>query len=195
MPERARAQQADGPDHLVITAAPVRVPPMPVVSGPVTIYGDADLDVMLSEELAVLLAEQDAVGVDPQVQVAQAIQCFTEFGHDPAQPGRASEQRFSAVQYDLHGGQCMRGHMIRDAPRRVRDHLIGDDRRPPAPALVSRLVDIAMITGQITAAVDLQDDLAQRNRQPAHATLYLDGRTEGRAERTGRRGTAQNTPH
>lgn len=50
----------------------VRVPPMPVVSGPVTVDGNADFDVMLSEKLAVLLAEQDTVGVDPQVRVAQA---------------------------------------------------------------------------------------------------------------------------
>ena len=70
--KRAGAQQADGPDHLVVAAAPVRVPAMPVVGGPVTVEGDADFDVMLSEKLAELLAQQDAVGVDPQVQVAQA---------------------------------------------------------------------------------------------------------------------------
>ena len=46
---------------------------MPVVGGPVTVDGNADLDLMLSEKFAERLAQQHTVGVDPQVQAAGAI--------------------------------------------------------------------------------------------------------------------------
>jgi hypothetical protein len=59
--------------------------------------------------------------------------------------------------------------MVRVTPRRLRGHLIGDDHGPPVPALVGSLVDVAVITRQIAAAVNLQDDLAERNQRPAHA--------------------------
>ena len=54
----------------------------------------------------------------------------------------------------------MSSRVVRDTPRRLRGHLIGDDHGPPVPALVGSLVDIAVITRQIAAAVHLQDDLA-----------------------------------
>ena len=41
---------------------------MPVIGCPVTVEGDADLDPVLGEKLAELVAEQDAVRVDPQVK-------------------------------------------------------------------------------------------------------------------------------
>ena len=41
IPETGTGQQPDAADHLVVAAAPVRVPAMAVIGGPVTIDGDA----------------------------------------------------------------------------------------------------------------------------------------------------------
>jgi hypothetical protein len=39
------------------------------------------------------------------------------------------------------------------------------------PAVIDGLVDVAVITCQIAAAVDLEDDLAERNQRLAYAGL------------------------
>ena len=64
------------------------------------------------------------------------------------------------------------------------------------PALVGSLVDIAMVAGKITATVDLENKLAQRNGRTAHAKLPgLDSGTEGRAARCGTRRPVNNALH
>ena len=79
----AAAQQPDSPGHLVIAAAPVSVPAMAVIRGPVTVEGDADLHPVLGEELAETLVQQDTVGMDPQIEAADALQRCLQLRDDP----------------------------------------------------------------------------------------------------------------
>jgi hypothetical protein len=108
---------------------------------------------MLHEKFAELLVEQDTVGVDPQVKEGNIAQRGLKFGDHPPEPGQTGEQRFPAMQNDLDRAKSARGRMFSDTLRRPRDDLIRDDNGPPAPALVGSLIDVAMITRKITAAV------------------------------------------
>ena len=72
VPVPLRAQQPDRADHLVVAAAPVGVPPVQVVRRPVTVDRDPHLHPEGVEQLAESLVEQHAVGMDPQVKVANA---------------------------------------------------------------------------------------------------------------------------
>jgi hypothetical protein len=133
---------------------------MPVVVGPTAINGDADLDPVLGEKLAEPLIKQDAVRVDPQVKMAYRLQRRPEFRNDPPQPGAAGQQGLPAVQDNLHGAESAGIRVLSDALRGPRDHLIGDGHGTAAPALIRSFVDITMITGEITPAMHLYDELA-----------------------------------
>jgi hypothetical protein len=98
--------------------------------------------------------------MDPQVKITDAVQRRPQRGDDLPQPDRPGQQWLPAVQDDLHGWQRVSGRVISDAPRRLRGHLWRDDQRPPAPALVGGLIHIAVITHQITTAVNLQNNLS-----------------------------------
>ena len=74
MTERFGPQQLDSPDHLVITAPPVRIPAMPVVGHAVTVDRDADLDTVLCEQLTEFLVQLDTISMDPEIQLAHTAQ-------------------------------------------------------------------------------------------------------------------------
>ena len=94
----------------------------------------------------------------------------------------ASQQWFPAVQHYLHLRQGMSSRMLGYSPGRLGHHIVVDDHGPTTPALINCFVDVAVITGKVAAAVDLQDHLAQRNSSAAaHAKpISLDAGTEGR---------------
>jgi hypothetical protein len=87
------------------------------------------------------------------------------------------------MQHDADPRQCVRRCMLGDTPRRLRHHLIRDDAGTDAPALISRLIDVAVIAGKVTTTVDLQDHLTDRNSGvAAHAkpaSLNEGGKTRG----------------
>lgn len=56
--------------------------------------------------------------------------------------------------------------MLRNALPRPGDRLRRNHRGSAAPALVGVLIDIAMITGQVTPAVDLEDELPEGQAAP-----------------------------
>jgi hypothetical protein len=87
---------------------------------------------------------------------------------DPAHSGGSGEQRLPAVQDDLHVPDIMLGNMFRDSLRGLGDYLSGHYLGPCAPALIRTLIDVAMITGQITSAVYLHHELTQRREQFTH---------------------------
>ena len=72
VPVPLRAQQADRAEHLVIAAAAIGIPPVPVIRGPVTVDGDANPHAAVSEQVAERLIQQHAVGMNPQIEIAHA---------------------------------------------------------------------------------------------------------------------------
>src|ERR1017187_3451628 len=119
-------QQSDGPDYLIVSAPPIRIPAMTVIGGPVAVDGNANLDAVLGEKLAKVLVKQDPVSVDPQIEAADAAQRRMELRDDPLEPATAGEQGFPAVQHHLHGAQRVRSRVVSDALSRPRDHLVRD---------------------------------------------------------------------
>ena len=67
----------------------------------------------------------------------------------------------------------MRPGVLSDPLRRLRGHVSGQDHGPPVPALIGCLIDIAVITSQVATAMNLQDELAQRNGRIAHVLRRL----------------------
>src|SRR5580658_1600549 len=63
---------------------------MPVVGGTVAVNRDANPHAVLSEQFAELFIKQDTVGVNPQIEAADTVQCSLELGDNPSQPGPAS---------------------------------------------------------------------------------------------------------
>jgi hypothetical protein len=100
---------------------------------------------MLGEKLAKVFVERDPVRVNPEVKATCTGQRRTKFGYYPPQLGSAGEQRLTAVQNYVHGAQLVLTSMLRNALRRLRDRFIRDGHGTAMPALVSGLVDIAMI--------------------------------------------------
>jgi hypothetical protein len=101
--------------------------------------------------------------VDPEIKLAASIQRPAQLGNDAPQSLLARQQRLPAVQHYLHLGQGVRRSVLGDPPRRLHYYVIRDDHGPTTPALVNGLVDVAVIAGKITARVDLEHHLAQRD--------------------------------
>jgi hypothetical protein len=68
--------------------------------------------------------------------------------------------------------------MLRNALPRLGDRLRRNHRGAAAPTLVGVLIDIAMITGQVTPAVDLEDELPEGQAAP-RGGQRSDGGIEG----------------
>ena len=161
-PEPVSPQEADRADGLVVTAAPVGIAAVQVVGRLVAVEGDPHLDARGREQRAELLVEPHPVGLDPQVKTAATGQGATQRARDLGEYGHAGEQRLAAMQDDANQRQPVRPRVLGDALGGCRDGRRGNYRRAPAPALVGVLVDVAVITGQVAAAVHLQDKLAER---------------------------------
>jgi len=100
--EALLAQQRDGAQDLVVTAAPVGVPAVQVVGGAVAVERDADEHPLGEEQLAQLLVELDAVCVNAQVKTANRLDRPAEVPGDRGKQNGASEQRLPAVQDDAY---------------------------------------------------------------------------------------------
>ncbi|MGX1368887.1 hypothetical protein RKD19_004246 [Streptomyces canus] len=72
VPVAGAAQQFDRAQHPGVAAAAVAIAAMQIVGGAVAVEGDTDLDVVLGEQFAELLVEGDTVGVDAQIEGADA---------------------------------------------------------------------------------------------------------------------------
>src|SRR5487761_918568 len=87
----------------------------------------------------------------------------------------SGEQRFPAVQDERHARYLVTADVLADAHRGT----VGDLRRHPArtvpPGLIRHLVHIAVVTREITPAVDLDDELAEGIGLPAngHKLRYI----------------------
>lgn len=60
--------------------------------------------------------------------------------------------------------------MLGQALSSPEDDIIRDCSRPGSPALICMFIDIAMVTGKIASAVDLENDFAERDQGSCHST-------------------------
>jgi hypothetical protein len=85
-----------------------------------------------------------------------------EFSDYPAQSVHTGQQWLTTVQHNLHRAQSMCRRVLGDPLDRSLQHGGRESPGLVTPALIGRLVDVAMIAGEIAPAVDLQDELIQR---------------------------------
>jgi hypothetical protein len=102
------------------------------------------------------------------VKLARAAQGRVQPGDNDAQPVMPGQQWLPAMQDDLDGGQAVLGRMLGNTIRSLPDDVIRHAYRTAGPALVGALVDVTVVTCEITAAVHLQHELIERERVPFH---------------------------
>src|ERR1700761_1270943 len=100
--------------------------------------------------------------MDAQVKAADRLDRRAHLPRDRGQPGTPSQQRLPAVQDDTHFPQTMTPGVLRDPLAYLADRLRRDHRRTAAPTLVGVLIDVTVVTRQVTPAVDLEDELTER---------------------------------
>ncbi|MDH6584457.1 hypothetical protein M2161_003563 [Streptomyces sp. SAI-133] len=176
------AQQVDRAQDAVIAAPVSAVEAVPVVGGLVAVERDAHEDAVLPEDVQVTAAQLHAVGVDLQLQLGDPGQRGAELGADGAQSGGTGQQGLPTVQDDGDGGQVVLARVRGEPGRGPADRVLADHDRAGLPALVRVLVHIAVVARQITATVDLQDELLEwvvprGNGHLAHATARRHPRT------------------
>ena len=79
----------------------------------------------------------------------------------------AREQRLAAVQNDAHLRQRVRTRVFGDPFGGHVDQGRGHGHRARAPALIGHHVDVAVVAGQVAAAVDLEKELLEWAGAPA----------------------------
>jgi len=100
--------------------------------------------------------------VDAEVKGADRLDRPAQFLDDRRQPANASQQRLPAVQDDTHFPQTMAPGVLCDPLAYLADRLRLDHRRTATPTLVCVLIDVAVVTRQVTPAVDFEDELTER---------------------------------
>ena len=107
--------------------------------------------------------EPHAVGMEVQVDVAETMQRAAQRDDEVAQMARSGQERLPAVQDQTDLVQTVRPDMVGDALGCPRHGGGGHSRWPPTPTLVGVLVDIAVITCQVTPAMDLEHELSKQS--------------------------------
>ena len=69
----------------MVRAGSIGKPPMPIVSHLVTVKGNADLDVVIGEELADVAGEQHPVGLQVQIEVGHLADDGSQLTEDSAE--------------------------------------------------------------------------------------------------------------
>jgi hypothetical protein len=118
---------------------------MAVIGWTVTVDGDANFYIVLGKNLTELFVEPGTICVNSQVEAGYATQDGLEFCRDPLNSDPSGEQRFPAVQNNLHAAKLMSARVLSNALRCLRDGLVRNDYRTSTPALVSTFVDVTMV--------------------------------------------------
>lgn len=120
---RLGAEQCDGGQDQRVARTAVGEATVSVVGGAVPVEGDADPDAVLVEEVEVTGAELEPVGVDPQVEVGDAVESPGELLAHEAEPGGARQQGFPSMENHRDGGECMVTGMFGKPGRGMRNNL------------------------------------------------------------------------
>ncbi len=144
------------------------VDPAPVQCGGAAVQAHPDPYAGVGEPVHGALGEERAVGLHRGVNsAASATAVADRLAHRADlvdQMRDARQQRLTAVQIDLQGGESMGRGVLGDPGRGA----LHDVRRDPVgavpPAAVGALVDVAVAAREIAAAVDLEDELPERHR-------------------------------
>ena len=102
--------------------------------------------------------------MDPQIETALVGQGGIDLGDYLPHPGEPDKERLPSMQDNLDIPQIVPGDMLGDALGGLRDHFFRHCSGLVPPALVRTFIHIAMITGQIASAMNLDYELTQRNQ-------------------------------
>jgi hypothetical protein len=150
-----------------MAGAPAGEAPVQIVGGAVAVERYADLHRELEEEVEVRGVETDSVGVNTQVRVNFSGQPRLQQLQQGTRALHAIEQRLAPVQDDRDPPQRVRGAVFCDAVDDARGRLLAQRKGSAAPRLVGVFVDVAVVAGQVTSAVQLQHVLPERQYRGA----------------------------
>ena len=119
VPETIAGQKAYAPDHLFVAATAVAVLAMAVVRDSISVERDADADIVLVEKLAKLFGQANTVGLQPEVQSAEARKPGLKFIDDATQADYADKKRLPAVKDYFNAAQVVGLDMFSDAEGRL----------------------------------------------------------------------------
>jgi hypothetical protein len=142
VPELRRLQPVETVGHRVEAVAAVGVAPVPPGRLGIPVQADTDPDAQVLQRGQHRAVKQRAVGLDGQVHLGG--HAGPERGDQAGQPLRAREQRFAAVQDDLHAGQAVPVRVPGDALDGLDRHRGAHPLGLAPPALVRHLVDVTI---------------------------------------------------
>lgn len=159
-------EQSQGSPDLRIAGPPVGEQPMEVVGRAIAVQRHSHLNGVIGEQRAEPRVEQNAVGLDAQIQPRHWIDRGPQRAENPAQPIVAEQEWLTAMQDHVDRGEPMGLGVLPYAPGGLaRDRLRYELGLGP-PTLVSVLVHITVVAGKVTPACYLQHILTYRNRHP-----------------------------
>lgn len=129
MPVFGEAEQFDGPQDPVVTAAAPAVEPVTVVGDTVPVEGDTDLHLEFVEDPQMLSVEPYGIGVNAEIECGDRGESAGEFRTDSSEPGRADEEGFTAVQNDRDGFQISRQYILGETAGDLIEGFLGEDGR------------------------------------------------------------------
>jgi hypothetical protein len=184
-PVRRCAEQFQRAQDMVVRAAAVGEPPVPVVGEPIAVQRDPDFDVLIREELADGWGEPDPVGLQVQVEFCHRIDHRSQLRQDPAENRAADQQRLPTVQDHRNAIQAVAGSVLGDPDGSGADRGLIHHRGAAEPTPVGIAVDVTVIAGQVAPAGNLEHVLGDRShRDPGHRDRGghdSDARVEGDA--------------
>jgi hypothetical protein len=152
---------------------------VPIVPGGVPVDADRDPDAPAGADLGDAVVEQKPVRLQAEPQ--PFAQQSSRDGREAVEALRAGQQGLAAVQDQADRGDGMRLDVLGDLGARGAEDLVGHEDGLIAPALIGRLVHVAVAAREVAAAVDLHDELVEGLRRPALRRQR--GHVEGRGPR------------
>ena len=182
VPELERPQQVKAAGDSVETASATGVPAVPPGRLSVPVQADTHPDPQAAQDRQHRAVQESAVSLDGHVHLGG--HGGVERADQVSQPARSREQRLTAVQDDIDGGQAMLFHVLGNTLNGSASDPLAHSPGLPAPSLVRHFIDIAIRARQVTTAMNFQDELLEGDRlmpgRPDRRQVEVEDRPPGR---------------
>jgi hypothetical protein len=165
-------QLAQRGGHRGVRAGPGAPAAVPVVGAGVAVEADRDPHAQRAQPARGRPVEPHRVGLHAEPQVGEVPGGPADRRHavvDLVQPG---QQRLAAVQGHPDRGEGVPAHVLGDPVGGLVDRAPRHDRRAVGPAAVAEGVDVAVVAGQVAAAVHLEQELVERVRRRSRLLVH-----------------------